>query len=512
MYLRQTLVCLLAMGSLSSAVFADKSTISETANARETVTAAVNSGELEGSRQGQETVLQDSDIKPRVYDSDISDMLPAQQEVPPVEPITQGEEPVGGTDGRDRRKQQSSAIADGGDDLDEADRAGQSYKDWLQKQDHWGIDGLRFSGRYGLIRMKLGGRAAVDIGILRQDHSLESAYPDFEDNTAELRTAQLQVVGNFGPHTFFKVQFEGASTASVGLKDAYVVLQDIPLISNIRLGQGKEPFSLENLTSFKFNTFMERSLAAALAPGRSFGAMAYSAALSQRMTWATRVFYRSAHWGDLEFDTSGGVDVALRLTGLPIYEADDKFFHVGFSAVRRNFASDLEISSSPESRMTDTRYVDTGSFDANTASIFNLEALWERGPLTVQGEYTRSYVSADSTSPQYTGGYIQLGYFLTGEHRPYNKAAATFGEVEPLVPLSRANSGVPGAWELALRFSALDLDSGSNPGGIEHNMSLGMNWYPGHKIRVMLNYVTGDVDSLASGRFHILQARVLYAL
>ena len=39
-----------------------------------------------------------------------------------------------------------------------------------------------------------------------------------------------------------------------------------------------------------------------------------------------------------------------------------------------------------------------------------------------------------------------------------------------------------------------------------------MNWYPGHKIRVMLNYVTGAVDSLASGRFHILQARVLYAL
>jgi phosphate-selective porin len=79
------------------------------------------------------------------------------------------------------------------------------------------------------------------------------------------------------------------------------------------------------------------------------------------------------------------------------------------------------------------------------------------------------------------------------------------------VPAFQGGSGIAGAWELAIRVSALDLDSGSNPGGKQHDLSLGCNWYPGSKIRIMLNSITGDVNSLASGRFHILQTRLLYA-
>ena len=74
---------------------------------------------------------------------------------------------------------------------------------------------------------------------------------------------------------------------------------------------------MENLTSFKFIPFMERSLMNALAPGRSFGALIYNNFFSQRMTLAAGMFYRSATWSDFDFDSSKGVDLAGRLTALP---------------------------------------------------------------------------------------------------------------------------------------------------------------------------------------------------
>ena len=198
----------------------------------------------------------------------------------------------------------------------------------------------------------------------------------------------------------------------------------------------------------------------------------------------------------------------MRLTALPYFKAGDNFLHLGLGMVRRSYGSDSEFSSVPESRLTSTTYVDTGSFDADSAFTGNVEAAWQHGSLTLQGEYTRSDV--DSDDRHYQGGYIQASYFLTGERRPYNKAAGAFGEVDPLHAFSWA-SGLRGAWELALRLSALDLDSGDYQGGMQRDATVALNWYPREKMRIMFNYVTGDVDSRAQGRFHILQARFLYS-
>lgn len=381
---------------------------------------------------------------------------------------------------------------------------------WIQEQDEWGRDGLRYVGKYGLLHMKLGGRVALDAGVLAQQQSLDRAYPDFDGSEAIVRSAQLQIVGNFGPHIFFKLQYE-AGAISAGFKDAYVVLQDVPLLSNVRIGSSKEPFSLESLTSLKFNTFMERSLAMALVPGRSFGVTTYSNALEQRFTWAAGVFYRSADWGDYEFDASGGTDVTLRFTGLPYFKADNNLLHIGFGAVHRFYGSDSEFSSVPESRLTDTAYVDTGSFDAEYANTYNFESAWQKGPLMLQGEYTRAGIGVDLDDRHYQGGYIQAAYFLTGEHRPYSKAAGAFGRVDPLQKFSWGSQS-RGAWELAVRLSALDLNSGPYPGGKQHDASVALNWYPRKKMRIMFNYITGNVDSRAEGRFNILQARFLYYL
>mgnify|MGYP002266808353 CR=1 FL=1 len=72
-------------------------------------------------------------------------------------------------------------------------------------------------------------------------------------------------------------------------------------------------------------------------------------------------------------------------------------------------------------------------------------------------------------TPVFPSFCVMSSYILTGEHRRYRKAVGAFGRVIP--------EHSTGAWELALRYSYLDLDSGSVEGGTLHSATAGLNWY-----------------------------------
>ena len=69
-----------------------------------------------------------------------------------------------------------------------------------------------------------------------------------------------------------------------------------------------------------------------------------------------------------------------------------------------------------------------------------------------------------------------------------------------------------GAWELAGRYSFVDMSDGPVEGGEHTAYTLGLNWYANQNIRWTLNYIFNDIENdFYDGNFQVLQSRVQIA-
>ncbi len=349
-------------------------------------------------------------------------------------------------------------------------------------------DGLRFETKDKKYTARIGGRINVDFMSGTMDDDLEAAVGDDLQNGAEIRRARMFIEGTMPHNLFYKIQYDFAD-GDPKPKDVYLGLAKIPVVGTFRVGQFKEPFSLEELTSSNYITFMERSLPnEVIAPSRHIGVMLNNAILGERMTWAGGYFRNSDDFGentsDKEYVFTG------RVTGLPIYEDGGRMLlHLGAAGRTRQIGDDeLRLRTRPEQHLA-PRFADTGEFDANHQTSAGAEAAFVYGPASLQSEYM--YTSVDtpgSLDPDFDGFYVLASYFLTGERRPYKTDEGIFGAVKPNHDFSIADGGW-GAWEVAARYSQADLDDQSIKGGNLRNNTVGLNWYLSPNVRVMLNYV-----------------------
>lgn len=352
-------------------------------------------------------------------------------------------------------------------------------------------DGLRFDSNDGSVKLKIGGRIQHDYAYFAEDGDIERRLgKDFDDGT-EFRRARLYFSGTIYDDIDFKVQFDFAG-GDADFKDVYLGLRDLPYLGNVRIGQFKEPFSLEEVASSNYITFMERSLVNTFAPSRNTGVMFFDTLLDKRMTWAAGVFRQTDSFGD----GTGGRDynVTARLTGLPWYENEGrKLLHLGVAYTHQNYEDDtIRFRARPEAHLA-PRLVDTESFSAEFGDFIGAEAAWVNGPFSLQGEYVHAFIEGRSRivgDPNFWAASVQASYFLTGEHRPYKTSSGSFGRVKPLKNYDK--DGGLGAWELAARFSYLDLNDGFVKGGRLRDLTLGLNWYLNPNVRTMWNYVWAD--------------------
>ena len=128
------------------------------------------------------------------------------------------------------------------------------------------------------------------------------------------------------------------------------------------------------------------------------------------------------------------------------------------------------------------------------------------GPISLQGEYALADVNTSNSmgDPSFTGAYVAATWTLTGESRTYKNSEARFGTVSPDKPFDGEEGG-NGAWELALRYSMVDLADSFVTGGELNGVTVGVNWYLNPFTRMMFNYVFADLDDV--GDTHIFQTR-----
>jgi phosphate-selective porin OprO/OprP len=376
-------------------------------------------------------------------------------------------------------------------------------------------EGLNFeTGDKKTFKGKLGGRVDLDVAAFDESDEVEAVTGPNEAGV-EFRRARIAVEGEIGTGlpTLYKVEFDFAHS-TVATKDVYLALTEIPALGRFQVGHFKEPFILDQLTSANNVSFMERATPVeAFTLDRNTGVMFQNPMFDQRATWAAGVFTDTDDSGD-NFRLNGNWNVTARLTGLPWYVEEEKgrqYLHVGLSGSRIENANGLaRFRSRPEAHLA-PRYVDTGTFAASHSFLAGAEAALVCGPVSVQGEYIRTWVSrpGGADDAEFDGFYAFVSYFLTGEHRPYRRAEGRFDRVRPNHNFGLGENGGLGAWELLLRYSQLDLNDAGLTGGRLNDITGGVTWYLNPNWKIMFNYVFAQLDrGVADGdNAHIFETR-----
>jgi phosphate-selective porin OprO/OprP len=152
-------------------------------------------------------------------------------------------------------------------------------------------DGIHFDSPKDNIRLKINGKVAFDGGSIFADRELQEAFPGLEGDHADLRTLQFSLRGWLGKGLEFRLSIDFANVRQI--KDNWVRFTRVPLLRHFRIGNLEQPYSLEELTSSQFRSFMETSLSTyAFAPGRDIGFFTGGLAKEGRMTWSDDLVWR----------------------------------------------------------------------------------------------------------------------------------------------------------------------------------------------------------------------------
>ena len=341
------------------------------------------------------------------------------------------------------------------------------------------------SSNDGKFSFKVRGRLQTDYNAIDQDFDI-TGRPDV--SAAELRRARLGVEGVVFYDVAYKFEVDFAND-EVAIKDAYVEYNGLADGLSLRAGNFKTPNSIDEMTSSRFLTFLERAaFVDAFALDRQIGGGIIYA--KEHFTLSAGIFGPFA-----EDDEAYLKDVktgAARATVAPInrdVNGVHQVVHLGASWRMRENSEDLR---SPEEGSTTNPFNDQlfryrargadlhlADRFVQTPQIFDEDTFWGVegaviwGPVHVVGEYTelqpeivRTKSAQDGdfapvsccngSDPTYNGWYIEAGWFLTGETRSYKEGE--FGRIKVKNPvLGGGRGGGWGAWQIAGRYDVVDL-------------------------------------------------------
>lgn len=420
-------------------------------------------------------------------------------------------------------------------------------KDPAEGKIHIDEKGVKFESKDGNFEMAINGRMQVDAqaNVSGKDSAAINSGTRTTNQPAdgtELRRARLGVEGSFFKEFEYKLEYDfsrGNGTVAAGITDAYINWKGYDPLG-IKVGSFKEPFSLEEATSNRWLTFIERNMAVnsfsdnpnayktglgltyaqprwtaagAIMTEPVGGGWAYNSSVNGGLnTGAASSGSSNINGNQNRSNGSGdtGWELTARVTTLPWFEDKTKFLHLGASGserqVNNNYGADGKLASGG---MTFNATLD-GNVDRtsilNTGSLTNLgtadnkarrvdritrfggEGAVVYGPFSGQAEYIQTDVSGlGYTNESLNGYYGYVSYFLTGESRAYKAKTGAWDRLKPNKNFT--SHGGWGAWEIAMGYDYLNLNSGVIRGGSASTGKFGINWYPNSHIKLMANLI-----------------------
>jgi phosphate-selective porin OprO/OprP len=359
----------------------------------------------------------------------------------------------------------------------------------------------------------------------------------------EARRLRLQVGGNAFFNTEYRLEVDFASTSRPTFKDVYFTFKELPYLQNVRIGHFKEPFSLDRLTSFRYSTFMERSMGDAgfIVPNRSVGVETFGWTENQRATFALGGFlnapgvenpplfgynvipgaaYPLLPSGATSLDDRPQAAATVRVTWLPWYDEATEgrgLWHVGAAYSYRadegyragaNGVIAPNYVVQPEAHLAPV-ILNTSALPAIDNQLLGLETAVVYGPFSFQSEFFGDFIRQPGGNEiTFTNTYAYVSYFLTGENRVYNRRWACFDRVRPLTNFFRVRTEAGsvangwGAWEIGYRISYVDMLDGISGAarteglGRATGQTIGLNWYLNPYCRIMMNYIFTTFDRI----------------
>jgi phosphate-selective porin OprO/OprP len=323
---------------------------------------------------------------------------------------------------------------------------------------------------------RVNGRLMLDFATW--DDAAFSGVDGESGSGSEIRRARIYLKGKYKDWQYrFQTDFAGNKVSN---KSSYIKYSGFDKI-DIYIGKHSEPFGFENLNSSKYISPIERSASTAnFAGDRELGVSI--AGKGKSYGYQIGVYDIDSTSTDNNFAVTG------RLTTAPI-NSDGKVLHLeaSFSIRQLDESSAFSVKNRAGVHPTSVKSIISEGFFAEDNTVYDLALSYTHNQWNIVGEYVSADLSGVTSADdrEFSNYYVQTGFFLTDDQRPYNVASGNFGGVKP--------SSTSGAWEVFARFEDIDL-SDQNLGTDAEILTLGVNWFATKYTRVSLNYVTSDID------------------
>lgn len=349
---------------------------------------------------------------------------------------------------------------------------------------------------------RLHGQIMLDGAIYKTDSDVpRSERMNLQDGLA-FRRVRMIAEGAVREGVEYELQLQLTGN-QVSLLNVYVDFAS--KIGTIRVGSMKRPESQDAMRSSNDLVFLERSLISDVADrGRAVGV-----SLSRFILpgWYMTL---GAYSGSVE-SRNADVKSPLSFGGRTSYEAwSNELGALVLSAYGMKYTSEDEprFRTDLQTRVSRERILDTGKVTDTTkfwTGGLEVAFQWDRFRFVQQYTQVNLLDRASSQNPVGVGETIrgfssEWGYVLTQDRRGFDTQEGLFKSINPENPWG---SGGIGAFEIATRFSYIDMNDGQGTfkleGGKGQVVSLALNWFPVSALLFSAEVAQGEVKERAGG-------------